>query len=234
MREEFVKNTPLTPLKIVVLGEGSTQNIFLNGENLGKGPEAMVQVLPERVQFLQAGNAGKLYRIKPHVQDNNEIKIRSKLNKSKGTDALAYGFSSQTPNLAREAQWLGKNVKASTVILASAQKNKNGVEMIFTAVDTESGKLTEPKSFEFTHISNETPRVAPAIASYIKGLKKTDFTQDQDMLVPIVDGDKKSKAWIWVLSGVVVAGTIAGVVYATTKEDPNTDLSILFPPDAVD
>lgn len=234
VREEFVKNTPLTNLKVTVLGDGNTQDIFLNGENLGKGPQIQVQVIPDRIQFLQAGHSGKLYRIQPHVQDNNEIKIRSKLNKTKGSEVLAYSFSSQTPNLAREAQWMGKNVEANTVVLLSAQKNKKGLEMVVTALDVTSGQLTEPKSFEFTNFTNELPRVAPAMANYINSLKATDFTQDQDMAVPIVDGEKKSKAWIWVVGGVVVAGTVAGIILATSKKDPNAGVSILLPPDAVE
>lgn len=235
VRDEYLKKNPATTVSVQVVGTNSTSPIYANGVDVGHGPTAQIQVVPEQILFLQAGDQGKLYQTKPRKEQDNHIKIRSQLGKGKNASGMSYGFAAQTPNLVKEAQWLGRTAKASHIVLLSSQKIKAGYDVGLSVVDSQSGKITETKHFELANFKKDAAQASSVMAQYIVDLEKKDYVDEPEDSLPIVIAQKKSSALLLsVLGGVLVAGVTGAVLLAESSISPNSGVEIDLPPDAVD
>ena len=236
VREGYLKNHEVTQVRVQVAGANTNHDIFMNGVPVGHGPEVILQAMPEQILYLQAGTQGKLYQTKPRASADNHIKIRSQLVKNKNASDQAYGFSSQIPNVAKEAQWLGQTVKTSKVVLLATQKLKGSYDVGVSVVDSQSGKLTEAKHFELNNFKNDSLKVGALIAQYLTSLEKNDYVEVTEDSMPIVMGQKKSNALLLgVLGGVLVAGVSSVVLLSgSSSSNPNSGVDVDLPPDSVD
>ncbi len=234
VRDEYLKSNTVAAVSIQVVGVNSTSSIYANGVDVGHGPVAQIQAVPEQILFLQAGGQGKLYQTKPQVEKDNHIKIRSQLSKGKNASGLEYGFASQTPNLIKEVQWLGQTVKAANVVLLNSQKIKGAYDVAVSVVDSQSGQVTEPKHFQLASFKKDATQASTLMAQYILELDKKDFVDAPEDSMPIVIGQKKSNALLLGVLGGVLVASVVGAVLLGGSTSPNSGVEINVPVDTVD